>query len=90
MDTFVKIGPDLINLAAISRVTFVENQSGISDRILIQVGEVEVVVDSAIGGKPRMDAIRVKLMQNLAPSDWDSSYGSDAPEALPAFDVQAA
>ena len=80
----------MINLQSVVRVTFVENQSGISDRILIQVGETEVVVDSAIGGKARMDAIRAKLMQVLAPEDWDTAYGSDFPTELPAISAQAA
>jgi hypothetical protein len=73
MNKFVKIGSDMINLNGVSHITFVENQSGISDRIIIQVGEAVVTVDSAIGGKKRMLGIREKLMATLTPELWDES-----------------
>jgi hypothetical protein len=90
MNKFVKIGADIINLDAVSNVQFLENQSGISDRIIIQVGEATVTVDSAIGGKKRMEAIRQRLMEALQPEDWDQSYGSDRPAPLPALASRAA
>jgi hypothetical protein len=72
MSKYVKIGADVINLDAISHIQFFENQSGISDRIIIEVGTATVIVDSAIGGRKRMDAIREKLLAVLDPEDWDA------------------
>ncbi|HZL37162.1 MAG TPA: hypothetical protein VFC78_17715 [Tepidisphaeraceae bacterium] len=71
MARFVKIGMEVINLDAISRITFMENQSGISDRIIIAIGDTSITVDSAIGGRARMNAIREKLMAALEPMDWE-------------------
>ena len=72
MTKYVKIGPDVINLEAISRITFVESQSGISDRIIIDVSGTELVVDSDIGGRARMNAVRERLLRVLAPEDWEA------------------
>jgi hypothetical protein len=90
MNKFVKIGADMINLDAVSNVQFVENQSGISDRIIIQIGQTTVTVDSAIGGRKRMEVIRQKLLETLQPDDWDQSYGSDRPAPLPDLPSRAA
>ena len=71
MDKFIKIGSDIFNLEGITRISILENQSGISDRILIEVGAAVVVVDSALGGRKRMDEIRERLVAALKPQDWD-------------------
>ena len=71
MAKYVKIGADIVNLDSVTRVTFVENQSGLSDRIIIHAGEAQVTVDSAIGGRKRMDDIRERLMEVLRPELWD-------------------
>ena len=78
MAQYVKIGTDIVNLAAITRVSFMDAQSGISDRTLIDVGGAVVVVDSAIGGRARMEAIREKLLQVLDPEDWDAACAKSA------------
>ncbi len=80
MAKFVKIGPDLISIESISRITFVENQSGISDRIIISAGGAEVVVDSGICGRETMHAIRDRFMQVLEPEIWHQ--GAEAPAAI--------
>jgi hypothetical protein len=72
MARFVKIGDDIINLDAVVRITTIENQSGVSDRILITVGDTTITVDSGIGGRKRMDAIMEKLRLALKPENWDS------------------
>ena len=72
MARFVKIGADIIDLDAVTRIAILENQSGISDRIVLDVGGATVIVDSSIGGRARMDAIREKLVQALEPEDWEA------------------
>jgi hypothetical protein len=78
MSKYIKIGQDLINLQSISHIAFIENQSGISDRIVIRVGESVVTVDSAIGGKKRMEMIRERFLQSLKPELWDESLSPEA------------
>jgi regulator of extracellular matrix RemA (YlzA/DUF370 family) len=80
MAKFVKIGADVISIDSVSRISIVENQSGISDRIIINAGGSEVVIDSAIGGRARMDLIREKLLSVLDPEIWDN--GVEAPPAI--------
>lgn len=72
MKRFVKIGQDVVNLDSIGRVSFVEAQSGISDRILIDVGGTTVVIDSAIVGKATLAIVRTRLMEALEPQAWDT------------------
>lgn len=72
MPRFVKIGPDVFDLDSVTRIAILEAQSGISDRIVISIGQTNVIVDSALGGRQRMDAIREKLMAALKPEDWDA------------------
>ena len=82
MARFVKIGADLVDLDAVTHVIFVENQSGISDRIILEVGSAAIVVDSDIGGRARMDAIREKILRALNPEDWDAGPNPDKPSKL--------
>jgi hypothetical protein len=82
MARFVKIGADLVNLDAVTHVIFVENQSGISDRIVIEVGAAAIVVDSEIGGRPRMEGIRAKILEVLQPEDWDLTFDSGKRDKL--------
>lgn len=77
MTKYVKIGADIINIEAISRITFVDNQSGISDRIIIDVSGSEVIVDSDIGGRERMEAVRKRLLNVLKPEDWEALEAAD-------------
>ena len=55
------------------RVAFVENQSGMSDRILITIGEAIITVDSGLIGRDRMEAVRERLVRELKPEDWDAA-----------------
>lgn len=77
MARFVKIGGELLNLDAVTRVSFVENQSGISDRIVVSVGAADVIVDSGLIGRKRMEAVRERLLRELAPDDWDPSDAAE-------------
>ena len=77
MAKFVKIGTDVINLDEITRISFVENQSGLSDRIVISIGSASVTVDSAIGGRERMEEVRRRLLSVLAVEEWDSPAAAD-------------
>jgi hypothetical protein len=70
MPRFVKIGSDIINLDAITRVSVVENQSGMSDRLVIQLGEVTVNVDSATG-REEMLRVQKRLSETLRVEDWN-------------------
>ena len=82
MANFVKIGNELINLDVVARVSFVENQSGISDRIVISVGGGEMVVDSSRVGKAGLERIRRKITSALTPNDWESPSEDDNSQPL--------
>jgi hypothetical protein len=70
MPKFVKIGSDIINLDAITRISLIENQSGMSDRLVIQVGDATVNVDSAVG-REQMTRIQARFMTALEVEDWN-------------------
>ncbi len=67
---FIKLGNDVVNLEAITRISIVIGQSGYSDRLLISMGEATVTVDSAMG-RERMMRISQKLLAALNVEDWD-------------------
>ena len=71
MPRFVKVGPDVFDLDAITQITYMENRSGISDRIIITLTEGSVTVDSGIAGRETMDAVWKRLMDALKPADWN-------------------
>jgi hypothetical protein len=71
MPRFVKVGPDVFDLDAITQIAYVENRSGISDRIIITLTEGSVTVDSGISGRDVMDAVWKRLMDSLKPADWN-------------------
>lgn len=73
MSNFVKIGGEYVNLEFVTRIAVMENQSGISDRILIYVGDTILVVDSALGGRERMDKVLAKLVELLEPEVLDDA-----------------
>jgi hypothetical protein len=84
MARYIKIGGDIVNLESIARVTLMENQSGISDRIIIEVGGAPMVVDSAIVGREEMQKIRERFEAALAPEDWNlPAPSAAAPVAMP-------
>ena len=72
MARFIKIGSDIVNLEAITRVSLVFGQSGYSDRLLISMGDATVTVDSALG-RERMTRISQKLLAALNVEDWDEN-----------------
>jgi hypothetical protein len=71
MPRFVKVGSDVFDVDAITLVTYMENRSGISDRILITLTEGSVTVDSGIVGRDVMEGVWKRLMDALKPADWD-------------------
>lgn len=73
MTDYIKIGPDIIKVDAITRVSLSENRSGISDRIILEVGGIEVIIDSGLVGKKQMYALHDRFMRMLKPEDWDQA-----------------
>jgi hypothetical protein len=71
MARYVRIGNDVINLDAITRISFIENQSGMSDRLVVSVGDATVNIDSA-QGRERMMRVREKLLAALEVENWDA------------------
>jgi hypothetical protein len=72
MARFIKIGSDVVNLEAITRISLIMGQSGYSDRLLISMGDATVTVDSALG-RERMMRISQKLLAALSVEDWDEN-----------------
>ena len=72
MARFIKLGNDVVNLEAITRISVVIGQSGYSDRLIISMGEATVTVDSAMG-RERMMRISQKLLTALNVEDWDEA-----------------
>ena len=66
MARFIKIGSDVVNLEAITRISLVIGQSGYSDRLQISMGDSTITVDSALG-RERMMRISQKLLAELEP-----------------------
>jgi hypothetical protein len=71
MPRFVKVGQEVFDLDAITQIAYMENRSGISDRIIITLTEGSVTIDSGIAGRDTMDGVWKRLMDALKPTDWN-------------------
>ncbi len=71
MARFIEIGPDVFDLDSVTRISMLENRSGISDQLLIDVAGSCITIDSGIVGRNRMDSIRQRLMLLLEPKNLD-------------------
>jgi len=79
MGRYIKIGGDIVNLDSIARITLMANQSGLSDRLIIDCGGSPMVVDSTFVGKEHLRKIIERFEQMLEPEDWNAPQISPAP-----------